>query len=84
MNKKKDYIRRVFTDLKGLKYEGIWFSGRDWAGKYKEWDIKGNLIIHRFYKNGELDGEYKQWDDSGRLYIHKYYENGKAIKDYLV
>ena len=72
---KRKQIIKVFADLKKLKVEGIWFSGIEGEGKYKQWHPNGQLWIHSHFKNDKLEGEYKQWHDNGQLFIHCNYND---------
>jgi len=80
---KREYIRKVFTNLDKLKAKGIYFSGVNGEGEYKRWWYdNGQLKIHCFYKNDKLNGEYKEWYSSGKLNTHCFYKNNKLDGDY--
>ena len=80
---KRKQIIKVFTDLKKLKEDGIWFSGIEGEGEYKEWYKNGKLYLHYNYnKEGKRDGDYKQWHNNGQLNIHILYKNDKLEGKY--
>jgi len=77
MNVMKQQIKKMFTNLKELKEDGIHFSGEEYKGEYKRWD-NGRLWFHCFYiEKGKREGEYKQWHHNGKLWIHCFF-NGKG------
>ena len=51
MNLKHEQIIDVFENLEALKQNGIWFSGIENKGEYKEWYKDGQLKTHKLYKN---------------------------------
>ena len=77
---KYEQIKQVFTDLDKLKQDGIWFSGIEGEGEYKEWWKNGQLWTHCFYKQGNKIGEYKRWWRNGQLMTHCFY-NGQGSKE---
>ena len=81
-NLKKEYIRKIFTNIEKLKYGGIYLYGIEEEGEYKEWHGNGKLFLHCFYKNGELEGEYKSWHENGKLYSHSFYKDGRLNSEY--
>lgn len=84
MNLKHNYIERCFADLAKLKYNGIWFSGKNGEGEFKNWYLNlKHAYTHCFYKNNERHGEYKIYDEFGNLSVHKLFKNGESVKDYL-
>ena len=83
MNLKRNYIKKAFIDVVGLKMHGIFFSGINGEGEFKMWYPTDNIEVHCFYKNKEIDGVYKRWTNGGDLKKHQLYDNGKMIQDYL-
>ncbi len=81
---KRQQIENLFTNPIETMMKGLWFSGVEGEGKYKEWNINGQLTAHCFFKKGMCDGEFKIWHNNGELAVHKLYKEGKVIKDYLV
>ena len=79
---KKEYIRRIFTNIEKLKEEGIYLSGIDGEGEYKMWYDNGQLYRHCFYKNGELDGEYKEWYKNNKLWEHCFFKKRRIEGEY--
>jgi len=53
-----------------------------YTGECKEWDDRGDLILHCFYKDGKLHGECKEWNQKGRLITHCFYKDGKLHGEY--
>ena len=74
---KYEQIKKVFTNLNKLKQEGIWFSGKEGEGEYKEWWESGQLWEHCFYKHDNEIGEYKRWYENGQLSLHCFYRGIK-------
>ena len=79
---KKEYIRRIFTNIEKVKTDGIYLSGIHREGEYKMWHDNGILYLHCFYKDGKLDSEYKLWHDNGQHYIHCFFKNGNEDGEY--
>lgn len=77
-------IEDLFTDSTEAMYKGLQFSGVKKEGEYKRWLKNGQLRVHCFYIENELDGIYKEWQVNGNLYIHRLYKENKIIKDYPV
>lgn len=77
MNLKKRYIKKIFTNLKELKEDGIYLSGIKGEGEYKSWYLNGQLTEHCFYKDSKRDGEYKGWWFNGQIWQHNFYKKGK-------
>ena len=74
---KKYYIETIFTNPKKMMTDGIYFSGIEGEGEYKEWYNNQILKIHCYFKNKVIDGDYKEWHDDGDLAIHCWFEGGK-------
>ena len=77
----REQIINLFTNPVETMHNGLWFSGVEKEGEYKQWWKNGQLWIHCFYKDGERHGEYKEWYDNGTLAVHRLYKNGEVIKD---
>ena len=97
MKFKYQQIINIFTDLKRLKYNGIWFDSVEGEGEYKAWWENGQLLNHCFYKNNKKVGEYKVWHSNGQLYKHcfhidddtyrgkyKKWDNSGKLKEYKI
>jgi len=83
MNVMKQQIREIFTDLKELKHNGIWFSEKRWEGEFKRWYSNGQLFVHCFYNGKDIfKGEYKRWHENGQLFIYCNYKNNKKVGEY--
>ena len=81
MSLKHEQIIEVFENLNKLKDKGIWFSGIENKGEYKEWYDNGQLMTHRFYNDeGKRKGEYKVWYPNGQLDIHCFF-NDEGVKE---
>lgn len=65
------------------KLKGIFFSGVEGEGEYKQWYSNGNLQMHYFYKKGKAQGRCRLWSYDGKLLIDRLYENGESIVNYL-
>ena len=77
---KQEQIKRVFTGLDVLKIkDGIWFSGIEKEGEYKNWWPNNKLHISCNYKQGNKKGEYKKWHENGQLWVHCFY---RGVGDY--
>jgi antitoxin component YwqK of YwqJK toxin-antitoxin module len=50
--------------------------------QYKSYHYNGQLEIHCYLNNGNLEGEYKSYHDNGQLWSHRYYKNGKLEGEY--
>jgi len=83
MNIMHKQIKDLFTNPKDRMANGLWFSGYEGKGEYKEWYNNGQLCVHCFRKNGKRDDEYKLWDRTGELKYHLLYKNDKKVEDYL-
>lgn len=64
------------------KEEGIWFSGIEGEGEFKQWHPNGQLYEHSFRKNNKLQGEYRVWWENGQLEVHCFYKDGKLEGEY--
>ena len=82
MNIMRGQIKRVFTDLEGLKTGGLWSIGLLWQGVYKQWHNNGQLYQIVIYKNGKREGVTKLWHTNGKLYRHAYYKNDLKDGEY--
>ena len=74
---KRKQIAKVFINLNVLKENGIWYSGVEGEGEYKEWYSNDKLFIHCFFDKGDENGEYKEWYKNGKQRINAIYKNGK-------
>lgn len=70
-------IINLFTNPKNTMEHGIWLSGVEGEGEYKEWYHSGELFVHGFYKESKRDGEYKTWYKNGNVSSHVFFKNGK-------
>ena len=73
----------LLSNLTNKKTDGIYVSGDEKNGEYKEWHKNGQLFVHVFYKDGKLNGEYKQWYDNGQLFSHYLYNDGEIVEEYV-
>lgn len=71
-------ITHIFYDYYLLMGRGIFLSGQEERGEYKQWDSKGSLRIHTWYnKDGKIDGQRKDWwSDKIR---NNWYDNGEIV-----
>jgi len=51
----KKQIKNLFINPQETMMDGLWFSGHEREGEYKEWYMNGQLWEHSFYKE---DKEY--------------------------
>jgi len=75
-------IKDLFTNPVKAMMSGLWYSGIEGEGEYKQWHDNGKLQEHAFHKNGFRDGEFKQWFFSGQLEIHCFFKNNKIDGEY--
>ena len=81
MSFKRKQIKDVFTNLKKLKYYGIYFSGIKGKGEHKTWYDNSQLHIHCFFnEDEEYEGEYKRWHRNGQLWIHRFHISDKKYR----
>ena len=86
----KKQIIGVFTNLKELKEDGIWFDGIENKGEFKSWWGNGQLWIHCFYrgvsnnKENRYRGEFKLWLENGELIKHRIYNDDGSLKEKIV
>jgi len=78
----KKQIKNLFINPQQTLYNGLWFSGHEGEGEYKEWYSNGELAIHCFYENGEREGEYKEWYENGQLDTHCFYKDDLREGEY--
>jgi antitoxin component YwqK of YwqJK toxin-antitoxin module len=83
MNLMRDQIERLFTNPQETLEDGLWFSGIEGEGEYKQWYDNGKIFLHCFYKNDKKDGEHRKWHYNGQIWVHLLYKDGKIKKDYL-
>jgi len=76
----KKQIKRLFKNPQKTLYDGLWFSGHEGDGEYKEWWDNGILYIHCFYKKNRREGEYKEWYSNGQLFEHSFYKDNRIIR----
>ena len=79
MNVMRKQIKNLFSNYQATMGHGLWFSGYENEGEFKEWWENGNLCVQLFCKGGKQNGECKKWDDNGQLWLHCFYKDG--IKD---
>ena len=48
-------------------------------GFYKEFYVKGALMVEGSYSNGKKDGTFREYLENGKLMMEKYWEDGKMI-----
>ncbi len=73
----REQIKKLFNDPPRTMTNGLWFSGYEDEGEYKNWYPSGNPWEHSFSKNNRLHGEFKKWYDNGKLQEHGFYKDGK-------
>jgi antitoxin component YwqK of YwqJK toxin-antitoxin module len=72
-------IASIFHNFVKIMSTGIFLSGHEEQGEYKQWDSTGKLLIHMWYnKNGEVDGQRKEWA-WGITVRNNWYDNGKIV-----
>lgn len=62
---------------------GIWSTGTQGEGEYTSWYKNGHVLVHAFYRGGQLHGEYKRWHRDGTLVNHRLFDTGKKVENYL-
>jgi antitoxin component YwqK of YwqJK toxin-antitoxin module len=72
-----DQIERLFKNHQQAMKNGLWFSGIEGEGEYKDWYKNNQIRVHCFYKDGNKDGEYKIWYDNGQIWVHCFYKDGE-------
>ena len=81
-NVKKQQIKQAFGNWKKLKGKGIWFSGFEHEGEYKEWYSDGGpRWRYYFYKNGKIDGEYKEFNKLTNNEVRNWLKNRRDINN---
>ncbi len=76
-------IYDLFLSPENTLSHGLWFSGYEEEGEYREWYKNGQLSEVAFFKNGIAHGECKLWDKDGNLTNHWLFDNGEVVRDYL-
>jgi len=84
MSLKYYYIENMFSNWEKISIEGIYFSGIEGEGEFKEWYDNGQLRELSFYKIGLLDDEYKAWHNNGQLHLHCFFKNDELEGEYKI
>ena len=53
MEKEMEKAKNMIGMVSKLRFEGEYFNGEKWNGKYKEYDSDGKLLFEGEYLNGE-------------------------------
>ena len=75
-NVMKEQIIDLFIDPQETMEDGLWMSGYEGEGEYKEWWESGQLYSQCFNKNGKKDGEFKSWYENDIQNAYCFYKNG--------
>jgi len=81
MNIMKQQIKNLFKNPQKAMEKGLWFSGYEGEGEYKQWWDNGLLRQHGFYKDGKLNGENKEWDEVSGFWGCFFYKDDQRNGD---
>ena len=73
----KEEIIGIFSDQNYLSTDGIFFSGLNYEGEFKQWYHSDTQVWrHCFFKNDNYFGEYREYFTDGTITKIKFYPIG--------